>query len=304
MPGFDPTEPRDAIGRWAATMDAAFHGAATDKKFNAQYQPNSELTPEEDKVSRDFYNQIANNFPYYEQQYLKDNGKVVNSDNVKELSPVYRSDRALYADAIHNTAVAFSEQVYSDLLARKPESNLAVFTAGGVGAGKTTSITNAGGEVKTIRDTADVIFDSTLSHKDRAVNEIDQALKTGRKVSIIFTYRDVTDAFLNGVIPRMITEGRSVSIASTVSRHKEALPTMEALTSHYKNNPKVEFRYIDNSLGLGNAKQVPFETIKKKAYLSDAEATKVEANLYDAVKQKRQRGEITEHQYKGLTTKA
>lgn len=311
MPGFDPDEPRDPLGRWTAEFGSAFHKAATDKKGKVvlDFKPNPHLDDEQKAVEAKFIKDLQDNFYEREAQYLADRKlsgpahNTVSNDNAKDLSPDYNKDkesRGQFAPAAHEPASAFVKQVYTDLLHRPPKSNEVVFTGGGTGAGKTTAIETVK-EYQDMTEKADVVYDSNLANFESSKKKIDEALKTGRRVTIVHVHREIEDAFKEGVIPRMHRQGRVVPITEHVTRTFEAYSTNGQLQKEYAGNDKVHFRFVDNSLGLGKAIKSTYEKIGKKVYLYDTK--KVQNDLTEYVKQEYKHGRITEKQFKGLTTK-
>ena len=324
MPHHWIDQPRDEAGKWTDTGGAetttikdaggALRMAASDnygKKMDLRsgFTPNPHLNEVQKEIEARFIADLEENFFQREQEYLTnrelsgDHGNIVSADNAKELSPDYAKDnqsRAELAAAVHEPASIFIKKVYERLLERTPKSGLVVFTGGGTGAGKTTAIKNLA-DLQTMADKADVVYDSNLSSYGSAKKKIDDALNSGRDVTIFFVHREIEDAFKNGVIPRMERVGRSVPITEHIQRTSDAFKTTEKLDQTYKSNNKVNVRYIDNSNGIGRAKQVSLEVIREKAYLYDT--GKIEKDLNEYTKKLYESGKITKKQFIGLTTK-
>jgi broad specificity phosphatase PhoE len=260
------------------------------------YTPNKNLSPEHQAIETKFGTYLHDNYEEARAKYLKKFGNVINTDNARELSPDYEANRNELSSAVHEPASAFVKRVYADLLKQKPESGIVLFTAGGTGAGKTSAIENSDAVNKLSHD-ADITYDSNMNGATSAVNKIDQALASGRKAVIAYTYRDPIDAFENGVIPRMKRIGRSVPIEEHINTHKGSLEAIPQLAEYYKDNPNVEFINIDNSKGRGKAEVVSFGDIEKKAYFGND----VKDKLYESADQKLAAGDITQSEHNGLT---
>lgn len=315
MPGFDPNEPRDAYGRWVESASTASkvatQRAASDRKVDLmkKYTPSKHLDEAQAAVQAKFIKDLNDNFLEREAQYLASDElsspshNTVSNDNAKELSPDYtasKESRGEFAPAVHEPASAFVKQVFADLLERPAVSGDVVFTAGGTGAGKTTGLATIK-EYQDLADKADIVYDSNLAGYGSAKEKIEEALKSGRKADIIFVHRGIEAAYKEGVIPRMKRQGRVVPITEHVDRTIDAVHTIDRLQKDYAGSDRVTFRFIDNSLGTGNARKTTFDNISNKVYLYDRE--KIKRDLYDYTEQQFKSGQITEKQFKGLTTK-
>jgi hypothetical protein len=186
-------------------------------------------------------------------------GRLVSSDVAKELSPEYVKDRTL-SSHVHKAAGNFATKHYADILSRPvPEGQkpFVVFTGGGSGAGKSSGLILLGNKA----NTANAIYDTTLSDFKSSVNKIEAALKANRSVVIAYTYRDPVEAFKNGVLTRAMTKGRTVPMEYHIESHINARKTISDLAEHYKDNQNVVFLFNDNSFGEGGAKSVPLDRL-------------------------------------------
>jgi hypothetical protein len=88
-------------------------------------------------------------------------------------------------------------RLYADQLSRpaQPGSSV-VFSAGGTGAGKTTALNM----FSYLIQNAEIVMDTTMSDYYWSTKLIDQALNSGRRVTVMYVYRDPVDAFANGVL--------------------------------------------------------------------------------------------------------
>lgn len=188
------------------------------------------------------------------------NGKVLNTDEARLLSPDYVADRTKSAN-VHEPSSKFIKDRYAQILdtpAAKGEEDLVMFTAGGTGAGKTSGVDNID-ELSNLRDISKVVYDSNMSTYKSARKKIDQALDSGHRVAIIQTHRDPVDALVNGALPRAMRQyaehgtGRTVPLDAHLDTHLGALKTVKRLEKEFADNPMVGVRYVDNSRGRYNA---------------------------------------------------
>lgn len=261
------------------------------------YEPSSYLSKEHQAIERKFGHQLFDDYEAEKREYLRRFGKVINTDNARELSEDYRKNKQELSSAVHEPASAFVKRLYADLLKDKPESGYVLFTAGGTGSGKTTAI-NKLPATKYLSDNADMVYDSNMNNTPSAVKKIEQALLSGRRAVVIFVYRDAVEAFENGVIPRSTRSGRTVPIYEHVNTHIGSVVSIGELMEKYRNNSQVVFEIIDNSYGKDRAKQTTFATIKRKAYLGAEELKK---QLYAINEEQRIRGKISQAQYNGFS---
>lgn len=218
-------------------------------------------------------------------------GQILNTDIARELSPQYRADRTRSAD-VHEASSAFVKKMYADRLAAPtPEGKepVVLFTAGGTGAGKSTGLAKVGG----LASTAEIIFDTNMNTFESADLKIQQALKAGRKVSIVYTFRDPVEALTMGALPRATRMGRTVPLDAHEETHTGARLTMDQLAAKYAGNPDVEIIAIDNSKGRGNAEITALANIPQ---MGDNE---LKGKLHAALEEAYQTGAITEAIYRG-----
>jgi len=248
-----------------------------------------------DKISADFTaatNEYAN-LKDSEGRSTTDGGRILNTDEARELSPEYRADRSRSGD-VHEAASKFIKDLYKAKLAQPvAEGRLpfVLFTAGGTGAGKSTSLHLEDG--KTLFDSADIIYDTNMNTYDSAVSKIEQALASGRSVGIQYTYRDPVEALVMGALPRAMRMGRTVPLQVHADTHIGVSTTIRKLQEKYREDPRVEFVAVDNSLGKGNQKIVPLET------LPIVEDNNLLERLQNELDNQYQTGEITDSVYKG-----
>ena len=204
--------------------------------------------------------------------YLEKYGKEINTDNARELSIDYapggpeaddaatRAARAKWSAAVQQPSSALSKEIYRRALQKVPASGQrrqVVFTAGGAGAGKTTSIRRIPGLTRAL-DQAEIVYDATLSRLDSSVARIEQSLAAGRMISIVFVYRDPIDAFVDGVLPRAERMGRTLSLEAFLDSHIGAAEVLAKVAAAYKKDDRIAIAVIDNSRGKARLSDIAF----------------------------------------------
>lgn len=231
---------------------------------------------------------------------LKDTrgGKVLSVDAARELSPDYLKNRTLSAD-VHEPASAFIKRQYAKKLAEAPkagEEPEVIFNAGGTGAGKTTGLDLLKGEA----DHAQIIYDTNMDSFGSSVTKIEQALKAGKAVKILYTFRDPLEALRKGALTRAMRQegtfgsGRTVPLESHIKTHKGSRATVEKLIEKYHGDERVQIRVIDNSRGRGNA------VVSSLEKLPGVDYTQLREKALQVLDEEHAAGRISEPVYQGF----
>jgi hypothetical protein len=186
---------------------------------------------------------------------------IVSLDLTKELLPGYNG---VNEKEYHAAANGFSRIIFRELVSTNSSADhLVIFTAGGPGSGKTSSLHYAEKNGHKFADHT-AFYDSTLSDFNSSVEKISEAHRYGHAVEVVWVYRDPFEAFKAGVIPRVEEEGRIVGIWVHVQKHLEILETIVKLKKNFGDSIKITF--IDNSGEKGSAKVVPYRALVFKNY--------------------------------------
>jgi hypothetical protein len=195
---------------------------------------------------------IFSNFDDAVQEYsaLPDTkgGKLLDTDQARELSPDYRADRSL-APKVHEAASAFTQRAFEQRMAEAPDGGLVLFMAGGGGAGKSSAEDLLSADM----DRANTILDGTLSSYDKAAKNIQLALDNNQSVRIVYVYREPVEAMRNGVLTRAMKRGRTVTIDAVVKGHAGSSEVVRKLQDAFGDNPNFLIKVIDNSRGPDGA---------------------------------------------------
>ena len=229
---------------------------------------------------------------------LKDTqgGRILNTDDARELSDEYRNNRSL-SSSVQEFASKFIDQLYDKKLSSSTPQGFdsrVLILGGGGGSGKTSGRKKMG----EISDKSEIIYDTTLSNLETAQSKVEKALEAGRDVVIAYTARDPIEAFY-GVLQRAMKQekelgsGRTIPLEVFARQHPNARENIEKLAQIYADNPSVKIIGIDNTLGAGNAKVVPVAELPKFDYNG------FEEKVYEILKQERQAGHISESIYTG-----
>jgi hypothetical protein len=258
------------------------------------------LTPEQQAIEARFAEQLQGDpekaMADYAALEATEGGKILNTDDARELSLDYRADRSQSA-AVHEPASALVKAMYALKLAKKPakgQKARVVFSAGGTGAGKTTGLKKLGKVV----DEAQIVYDTNMNTLDSAVRKIEQALKAGKDVVIAYTYRDPLEALKNGMLARAARQekklgsGRAVPLDEHLKTHIGASQVIRQLTARYGENPKVKFAFLDNSLGQGKTRVV--KSVDELPELRQEAYDDLRGQAARIVEQERAEGRISE----------
>jgi hypothetical protein len=265
------------------------------------------LFPAESQVEARFATYLETRTTDAISRYLAKYGKEISTDNVKELSPDYapggmdvenpvtNAARTKWGEAVFLPARAFSRELYRRALNRETPSHQrrqVIFTAGGAGVGKTTSIRQLPRIAQAV-EAAEIIYDTTLSESKSATERIHEALSAGRTVSIVFVYRDPIDALIRGVFPRAKATGRIPTLGGFLNTYLGAIETLFRIAAAYKNDARVAIAVIDNSRGIDHATLSDLRFVESIAGKYSREALKTE--LIRATESAYENGKNGEH---------
>lgn len=187
-----------------------------------------------------------------------DNGKVLDADIARELSPEYRADRSR-ASEVHEAVGNFIDKLYAKRIEEIGPNGVVAFMAGGGGAGKSSVQRFLGDRL----NAADIVYDGTMSSYDSAKRRVQLALDAGHGVLISYVYRDPSEAVKNGVFPRAMKTGRTVPVAALVKGHAGSSEAIRKLQETFGDDPAFEIVAIDNSRGPNKAEVAPLASIPR-----------------------------------------
>jgi hypothetical protein len=256
-------------------------------------------------IEQAYFERLSNDYTGLANEYAAlpstDGGRILNTDDAREMSPEYRADRTRSAD-VHEPSSAFVKQMYAEKLSKPTPSgkdNTVLFTAGGTGAGKTTGLQEAQKVSQGIRD-AEMVYDTNMNTFESADKKIQQALKAGRKIGVVYTYRDPVEAMEGGALKRAsrmeaeMGTGRTVPIDEHFKTHMGSREVMDQLQQKYGDDHRFHMMVIDNSRGPGNATVV--SGLDKLPRLDHNEVRK---GLSDALEKAYRSGSISQAIYEG-----
>jgi hypothetical protein len=207
-------------------------------------------------------------------EYIQRYGIQVGTDLARELFPEYAlnlESRLRFATSVQRAASALADMVFDHIL-EATQGGSALFTAGGTGAGKTTSILQSIDSVEVFQG-ASVIFDGNFNSFKSSKDKVDKALQQGCKVVIIFVHRHPVEAYMQGVIPRAIKQGRTVPIDSHLRMHKDSISNFLKVMRTFKDNKNVSSLVLNNTgheqetflLGIDYLRSVKYDSTELAA---------------------------------------
>jgi hypothetical protein len=174
---------------------------------------------------------------------------VVGADQAKELFEDYQTPAQRTANdlAMHRPASTLARAVFQQLVTEPvPEGRqpYVLFTAGGTGSGKSTSLDHVFGP--DLREAAHVVYDSTLSNLEGARKDINMALGNQHDVVVVFTDKDVVDAF-ESTLERGARMGRPVTLKTHLQTHRKAVEVFQTLRQEFAGDPYVQLFVVKNT---------------------------------------------------------
>jgi RNA polymerase sigma factor (sigma-70 family) len=225
-----------------------------------------------------------------------------NADLARDLYPPYKSnprfrlvlERSTIAPAGY---VALGMEFSSVLRAeRNPAKPYAMFLAGGMASGKTTSVNAALPELK---NESALIYDSTFSNFDRASMTLEQSLAAGLRPVVVFVYRPF-EAASQGVIDRLIKTGRPVRLAQQGNVHFDAQQTFFKLQDQF--GDRVDFKVLFNDGKLEDIREEPVDALRAVAYSNSGETSRenLERTYGEQINRHYAAGRLDAAQYRAL----
>ena len=237
------------------------------------------LTPAQRDIETRFRTWLGQNYEQAKAAYRaipdSQGGKILNTDTARELSPDYLADRTQSA-AVHEPASWLMKQMYAEALAQPSKDGqrqLVLFTGGGTGSGKSTTIQQ---KLQGMVDKADVVYDTNFSG-DSSLKKVLQALEVpgdNWDVAVAGVWRDPIEALVNGALTRASRQerehgsGRTVPIKDHVDTHVGFNEIYRKAIEQFAGNDRVQFALIDNGRGRNNAAVIPSDQLPKLEYNS------------------------------------
>jgi hypothetical protein len=181
-------------------------------------------------------------------EYRVQFGVVIGTDLAREMFPEYCATietRLRFAVAVQRTAAALADMVFEQIVSEL-SGGIAFFTAGGTGAGKTTSILRHG-KTRDIFNSANIIIDGNLNSFKPSEAKIEAVLERGCKVVVVFVHRHPVAAYIKGVISRALEQGRTVPIHGHLRMHKDSIDTFLRCHRKFSGNQDVSFIVLNNT---------------------------------------------------------
>lgn len=256
--------------------------------------PGPRKTQRSERIGDKLQQKIFSNFDAAVREYstLPDTkgGKLLDTDQARELSPEYRADRTR-APEVHEAASAFTQQAFEQRMAAAPDGGLVLFMAGGGGAGKSSAEDLLSADM----DRANTILDGTLSSYDKAAKNVQLALDNNQSVRIVYVYREPVEAMRNGVLTRAMKRGRTVTLDAVVKGHAGSSEVVRKLQAEFGDNPNFLIKVIDNSRGPNNAVVSSLDAVPV------VEREGLKEKLQNATDEEFKAGRISDAVYKATT---
>ena len=159
-------------------------------------------------------------------------------------------------------------------------------TGGGTGSGKSTAVRTA-----LLADR--LVYDSTLTSFPGCRQMIDAVLASGRRVIVLFVWREPVDAFIATMKRANSADGggRVVQLSTHLATHQTAVKTVLALHEHYASEPNVAVTFVHNIGKQGEARPAAIDLVRNADY------TGIGEGLRFALEAAHSTNKITDAQY-------
>lgn len=260
--------------------------------------PRMQNNPVGELFNREIVSDVEGAMSAYARIPATKNGKVIDTDLFRELSPEYRENRAL-ASNVHEPASELNRAYFTRLLERtRGQEGTWLFTGGGPASGKSAAVSDE------VESSAQAVVDGTMGKPDRVVRDVNRVLEDPTKdVSIVYIDRDPVKAFDLALKRSMSMEqntgsGRTIPVKDFLDMHAASRRSIQKIYEQLGDNPRVDIQIWDNNGNAGEQFLTTVDKISTFDYDTTAERvmTRLE-NAYDS-------GEISESVYRGYKTGA
>lgn len=269
-------------------------GEELQRKFGSKY-----INEKEKALELIAFKRIAKNLSKIVSEYEEAHGGDISTDIALRFF-IEDGYVGTNSNTFHKPAVFINDAVFEKYISkRKGKGKPIFFTAGGTGAGKTSSL-------KFIdRRKMAFSYDSNLAVLEKAITKIDAAKAAGYEIFIAYVHRPMIDAFENGVIKRALSflndnePPRTIPIPAHIKTHVECPKVGLQIYKHYAQYANIDFQVFNNSLEEGKATIVPISFLETQIYnLEDRES--LTQQLHDIADKKFKNSEISEKIYQSL----
>jgi hypothetical protein len=222
---------------------------------------------------------------------------VVGTDLAREMFPEYAASldsRLRFAGAVQRPASALADAAF-DRIVSECNEGFGLFTGGGTGAGKTISIMR-NGVAKAAFHGASVIFDGNFNSLKSSKSKLESVLGRQCRAVVVFVHRHPVAAYIKGVIPRALEQGRTVPIHAHLRMHRDAIATFLRVHKNFADNPNVSFIVLNNTghelesfpqIDIDYLKAVKYDSPEleaaiRKGLTNELEEQRISQALYDA----------------------
>src|SRR5258708_34738650 len=117
-------------------------------------------------------------------------------------------------------------------------------------------------ETRALMMKSQIVFETLLRYEERGTAVIDEALKAGKRLGVIYVHRSIEAAAV-GALVRAKSNKRIYPIDKLSSGHYEAQRTVLSLQLKYAGNDRVGFLVLDNSGDLYQTKLAPVNLLEQ-----------------------------------------
>ncbi len=228
------------------------------------------LSPEAQQVEERAILRVGQELDALVTEYRKRFGVMVSTDSARELFEDYAASiesRLQFAPAVQKAAARVADKTFAQIISERG-SGMALFTAGGTGAGKTTAIRSTG-QTAGLLTHARIIYDSNFNSLGSSKGKVDLAIESGSTAVVIFVHRHPVESYLDGVLPRALEEGRTVSIGAHLQMHRDSLKTFLRVQKAFTNDPRAAFTVLNNTGHVAEAFPADISYLKGVKYDQD-----------------------------------
>lgn len=188
-------------------------------------------------------------------KYIELHGNNFNVDKYKDLIPGHVENSTM-SEAFHTAAAKEVGKMIDEALGENGEGKSVLFTAGATGVGKSTGVSSETG--------SDIIVDGTLA-SDRALEQIEKALKNGYRVKINYT-ESTPEKIYDNLVARAKAGGRTVPIETAYNTLLKSRQHALRAEAKFSSNPNFTLNVIDQTGSSTRVIENGIDFLKSRSY--------------------------------------
>jgi len=187
---------------------------------------------------------------------------VINPDDFKPLvhdTEQFGKYNPIESQSVHEPASELANLAKDRAIDAVERGDTITWTAGGPGNGKGTAISR---KLPDLFKDSSFAYDSVLGNPKKALADIQRVLDAGGTNHIAYVFRNIEDAWVDGIVKRALSSGRTVSAKVYLQGMEKAWSSIQELHAALAEDSRNFFSLLDNTIKNGDATFATIEDVK------------------------------------------